>query len=156
MPHMKICCMCQMPRPEAEAVCLICLGEVFASVPWALPEDFELRLIGENRLDVAYAYLEEQVARDRETAEVTLRLAWLAYAFRDFRAVETWCHEATRLDEMWAEPHILLGYVLQRAGRWEEAVEEYAIAGRRPGLSEERRQRVLDLTAECRTNISEF
>ncbi|MGJ5818205.1 hypothetical protein [Paludibaculum fermentans] len=153
---MKICLMCQMPRPEGEPVCLICLNESFEPAGWALPEDFGLRLIGENRLDVAYAYLEDLVARDQESAEVTLRLAWLAYAFKDFRAVETWCHEATRLDEMWAEPHILLGYVLQRAGRWEEAVEEYGIAGRRPGLSDERRQRVSDLTSECKTNISEF
>lgn len=153
---MKICRLCQMPRPEAEAVCSLCLGVGFDPAPWELPEEFSLRLIGENRLDVAYAYLEDQVARDQESAAVTLRLAWLAYAFRDFRAVETWCHEATRLDEAWAEPHILLGYVLQRAGRWEEAVAEYEIARRRPDLSEERKHIVSDLVFECRTHITEF
>lgn len=145
-----------MPRPEGEAVCSLCLGVGFDPTPWELPEEFSLRLIGENRLDVAYAYLEDQVARDQESAAVTLRLAWLAYAFRDFRAVETWCHEAMRLDEAWVEPHILLGYVLQRAGRWEEAVAEYEIAGRRPDLSEGRKHILSDLVFECRTHISEF
>lgn len=145
-----------MPRPQSEAVCSLCLGVGFEEAPWELPEDFSLRLIGENRLDVAYAYLEDMVARDQESAVVTLRLAWLAYAFRDFRAVETWCHEATRLDEASAEPHILLGFVLQRAGRWEEAVAEYEIAGRRPDLSVERKHLLSDLVFECRTHISEF
>lgn len=145
-----------MPRPQPEAVCSLCFETGFEAAPWELPEDFALRLIGENRLEVAYAYLEEEVARGRESAAGALRLAWLAFAFNDFRAVETWCHEAARLEEASPEPHILLGFVLQRAGRWEEAVAEYEIAGRRPCLSNERKHLVSDLIFECKTHISEF
>lgn len=153
---MKICLMCQMPRPSAEPVCSLCLNPAFAPAPWQLPEDFGLRLIGENRLAAAYAYLEDLVAHDRETPAVTLRLAWLAYAFNDIRAVETWCHEATRLDEASAEPHILLGFVLQRAGRWDEALAEYGVALRKDGLNPERRECIEHNRAECAVNISEF
>lgn len=156
MPQMKHCCLCQMPRPAGEPICLLCGSAQFDSFTERLPADFALRLIGENRLAAAYEYLEGLVARGEESAGHCHRLAWLAYAFADYRAVEIWSHETLRLDDTMLEAHLLLGLVLQRAGRWAEAAEEYSAGLRKPGTSPDRRARVEALLAEARRNISEF
>ena len=153
---MKSCCLCQMPRPVEEEACLLCGSAQFDSVMDAFPADFGLRLIGENRLAAAYEYLEVLVARGEESAELCHRLAWLAYAFTDFRAVEIWSHETLRLDETMLEAHLLLGLVLQRSGRWVEASEEYSAGLRKPIAATERRARLEALLAEARGNIPEY
>ena len=148
--------MCQMPRPAAEDVCMICESVEFGPTIDHLPDDFGLRLIGENRLPAAYAYLESLVARGEDSAEHCHRLAWLAFAFSDFRAVEIWSHETLRLDDGMLEAHLLLGLVLQRAGRWEEAAEEFSAGLRKPAASPQRRTRLEALLDEARRNIPEY
>ena len=156
MPQMKECHLCQMARPAMEDVCMICGSAEFGSHIDELPDDFGLRLIGENRLPAAYAYLESLVARGEDSAEQCHRLAWLAYAFADFRAVEIWSHETLRLDDGMVEAHLLLGLVLQRAGRCAEAAEEYSAGLRKPAASPHRRARLEALLDEARRNIPEY
>jgi hypothetical protein len=156
MPQMKECRLCQMPRPATEDVCLICGSAEFGSTIDQLPDDFELRLIGENRLPAAYAYLESLVARGEDSAEHCHRLAWLAFAFSDFRAVEIWSHETLRLDDGMMEAHLLLGLVLQRAGRWEEAAEEYSAGLRKSATLPQRRARLEALLADVRLKFPEY
>ncbi len=152
---MKNCRFCQLPRPEEEELCHFCGSAEFDPRAEQTPADFGLRLIGENRLAAAYEYLEGLVARGEETAEHCHRLAWLAFAFGDLRAVEIWSHETLRLDAGWIEAHLLLGMVLQRAGRWAEAAEEYA-AGLRTPAPPPRRARLEALLEAARANIPEF
>jgi tetratricopeptide (TPR) repeat protein len=120
------------------------------------PADLALRMIAENRFDVAYRSLEDLVQRGEESAEVCLRLAWIAWAVGDERAVETWCHESERLDESSAEPHLLLGLAQRKHGRWAEALEEFEAGLRRKGLSEPRRALLEGLRAEMEANIPEW
>ena len=156
MPQMKNCRLCQMPRPEDEELCALCGTSQFDQTVEGLPADFGLRLISENRLAVAYEYLEGLVAGGAESAEHCIRLAWLAYAFKDLRAVETWSHEALRLDAGTIGAHLLLGLVLQRSGRWAEAADEYEAGLRIPVASAERRTRLESLLREARASIPEF
>jgi hypothetical protein len=114
------------------------------------------RLICEGRFELAYSCLEDQVSRGEETARACQALAWMAYAFKDFRAVETWSHESVRLDERSPEPHILLGFVLGNAARWAEAVEEFDIALRKGLLEEARRTRLSGLRDRTFAKIPEF
>jgi tetratricopeptide (TPR) repeat protein len=148
--------LCLMPREDAERACGICGCRDFSPGPGAPPADLALRLIADNRLATAYASLEQLVCSDREDAESARRLAWLAYSFQDFRAVETWCHECERLDDASPEPHVLLGVVLMRAGRWSESVEEFDAALKRGGLPAERRSLIEDLKAGAAANIPEW
>lgn len=145
-----------MPRPAEEEPCLLCGSVKFDPALDEVPADFGLRLIGENRLAVAYEYLEGLVARGEESAEHCHRLAWLAYAFADFRAVEIWSHEALRLAEGMMEAHLLLGMVLERAGRWEEAAEEYAAGLRKAGAPPHRRARLESMLEIARQKIPEY
>ncbi len=145
-----------MPRPAGENPCLLCGSVQFDPAIDELPTDFGLRLIGENRLAAAYEYLEGLVARGEESAGSCHRLAWLAYAFADFRAVEIWSHEALRLDEGMMEAHLLLGLVLQRSGRWEEAAEEYSAGLRKAGAPPHRRARLESLLDAARRKIPEY
>lgn len=153
---LKTCLLCLFPRPEEEPACLVCRGHNFVEGPAEIPGDLALRLAASNRFAEAYASLEQLVATDREDAQAALRLAWLAYAFEDFRAVETWCHECERLDEASAEPHILLGVVLCRAGRWSESVDEFDAALGRGSLSARRRRMIEELKAFAAANIPEW
>ncbi|MBL0160746.1 MAG: hypothetical protein IPP47_27225 [Bryobacterales bacterium] len=152
---MKNCQFCQLRRPAEEELCQICGAVEFDPSVEGPPADFGLRLIGENRLAAAYEYLEGLVARGEETPEHCHRLAWLAYAFGDLRAVEIWSHETLRLDAGWIEAHVLLGLVLQRSGRWAEAAEEYQAGLRRPATPQ-RRARLEALLERARTNIPEY
>ena len=145
-----------MPRPAEDDPCLLCGSVEFDPPIDELPADFGLRLIGENRLAAAYEYLEGLVARGEESAENCHRLAWLAYAFADFRAVEIWCHETLRLDEGMMEVHLLLGLVLQRSSRWEEAAEEYSAGLRKLVAPSQRRARMESLLAVARQKIPEY
>ena len=153
---MKNCSLCRMPRPRDEQFCQLCGSVEFEASFEELPADFELRLIAENRLAVAYEYLEDLVARGVGSAEHCCRLGWLAFAFGDLRAVETWSHEALRLDIDTVEAHLLLGWVLQKSGRWEEAAEEYEAGLRRPAASPSRRVRLETLLEMARNKIPEY
>ncbi|MGD0579821.1 MAG: hypothetical protein ABSC08_12930 [Bryobacteraceae bacterium] len=115
-----------------------------------------MRQIVEGRFDQAYRSLEEEVARGREDGRTALRMAWLAFAFRDTRAVETWCHETIRLEPDSPEPHLLLGVVLLRGERWQEAAEEFGSGLEKPELSLERRALLETLCAEAVARIPEW
>ena len=156
MPQWKRCWLCQMARPGEEASCLVCGNTQFGEVEEGPPADLADRLIYESRFDVAYACLEDLVSRGEETAWGCRALAWMAYAFQDFRAVETWSHESIRLDGESPEPHILLGFVLDKASRWSEAVEEFDIALRNGELAEGRRKMLYGLRAAIHSKIPEF
>jgi hypothetical protein len=110
----------------------------------------------EGRFDLAYRSLEEEVARGREDGRTALEMAWLAFAFRDLRAVETWCHEAIRLQPDSPEPHLLLGLVLLRGERWPEAVEEFGSGLDKPELTLERRALLETMCAEAASRIPEW
>lgn len=144
---MRVCLVCRYPHFQSGLSCTVCGGEEFFIAGEVDPGDLALRLVSEGRHGEAYASLEDLVARGEETAEDCVRLAWLGFAFDDHRAVETWCHEAERLAPGWAEPHVVMGWALERAGRWVEALEEYDAALRRgvePGEREDlvKRRRV--------------
>lgn len=149
------CPKCGFARPEA-AVCSLC--QTPGLLPW--PADaaltLEQRLVAGDRLSEAYAALADRVSRGAEDAETCLRLAWLAYAFQDLRAVEIWCHECARLDPAAAEPHVVLGHVFQRSGRYEEAAEEYEAALRGQALDGPAREAVERSLDEARRMIPEF
>jgi uncharacterized protein HemY len=135
---------------------MVCGGEDLRSAGEGPPADLALRLIAENRFDAAYRSLEDLVQRGGESAEVCLRLAWIAWAVGDERAVETWCHESERLDDTSAEPHLLLGLAHRRHGHWVEAQEEFEAALRRAGLSERRKAQIEGLHAEVVAKIPEW
>lgn len=135
---MKLCCLCLLPRPDREPVCSICASDEFTSAEGDERAGLEYRLIGDNRLDMAYRSLEADVAAGLEDGRRALWLAWLAYAFNDARAVEIWCHEGVRLNPDSPEPHLMLGLVMMRGERWAEAAEEFEVALRKPGVPLER------------------
>ena len=128
---MTQCLLCGFPHLQTELPCAVCGCEEHFIVSEDAPADLACRLAGQGGLAECYAALEDLVARGEADAEDCLRLAWLSLAFEDARAVETWSHEAGRLDPAWAEPHLALAWALEKAGRWQEAVEEYEAALRR-------------------------
>jgi hypothetical protein len=136
--------------------CSVCGNAQSGAAQEGPPADLADRLIWEGRFEVAYDCLEDQVSRGEETARACQALAWMSYAFKDFRAVETWSHESIRLDQGSPEPHILLGFVLGNASRWAEAVEEFDIALRSPELDAERRTLLSGLRARNLSKIPEF
>lgn len=144
------------PRVEKHAECGICGCPETLTAAEEIPDDFALRLYSEGRLEAAVRFLEERVARGEATARDCLNLAWISLVLQDYRAVETWCHESERLDEVSPEPHLLLGRVLERSERWQEAVEEYDAALRRAVLEGERLELVSRLREECRQRIPEW
>lgn len=150
-----ICPRCGLARQQ-QAACSVCHTEGLLPWPEDRPLTLELRLIAADRLSDAYAALADRVSRGAQDAETCLQLAWLAYAFQDLRAVETWCHECARLDPVSAGPHVVLGHVFQRSGRYEEAVEEYEAALRSPSLLDAARQMVEDSLRQTRDSIPEF
>ena len=129
---MKTCSLCLLPRPDSELVCAICDNDEFSAAGSRVERGEAVRQMIEGRFDLAYRSLEEEVARGREDGPTALEMAWLAFAFRDLRAVETWCHEAIRLAPDSPEPHLLLGLVLLRGERWPEAVEEFGSGLEKP------------------------
>ena len=107
-------------------MCAICDNDEFSEVESGAESGGAVRLLVDGRFDLAYRSLEEEIARGREDGPTALGMAWLAFAFRDLRAVETWCHEAIRLQSDSPEPHLLLGLVLLRG---------HAGGRRRPGTN---------------------
>jgi len=133
---MRECTVCRLPRPEGEATCGLCgRGVVVESVAEETPID---RMIRENRLREAFDGLEELVRRGEESPESCRRLAWIGWAIDDIRAVQNWCHEWMRLDDRTAEPHLLMGLVLESEDRWHEAWEESSAGLKRRPLTPER------------------
>lgn len=153
--HILWCPKCGFARPAAP-VCSIC--QTPGPLPW--PDDrpitLEQRLAAADRLSDAYAALADRVSSGHQDAASCLALAWLAYAFQDLRAVEIWCHECARLDPASAGPHIVLGHVFERSGRYEEAVAEYEAALRLPALEEPARGLVALSLRQSRDRIPEF
>jgi len=152
----KTCRLCLLSRPAGENSCQICGHAEFTIAEDAIHASLAHRLISENRLDVAWAVLEDEVSTRGQSEETCRLLAWLAFAFKDARAVETWSHEGLRIAPESHEPHVVLGYAFQHAERWSEAVEEYDAAMRCPGLSPERSSLVEGLRAACLSQIPEF
>jgi len=145
-----------MPRPDSEPVCAICDNDEFNAAESGAESGEAERQMMEGRFDQAYRSLEEEVARGREDARTALRMAWLGFACRDSRVVETWCHEAIRLEPDSAEPHLLLGLVMMRGERWPEAAEEFGTGLQKPGLRLERRARLETLCAGAVARIPEW
>ncbi len=153
---MKLCALCLLPRPDHERVCAICDNDDFVAAEAGENTGLEYRYLEENQLDLAYRCLEADVAEGAEDGRRAMCLAWLAYAFGDPRAVETWCHEAARLDPDSPEPHLMLGLVMMRAERWGEAVEEFEVALRKPGITLERQAVLETFRANAFANIAEW
>ena len=153
---MKYCSLCLLPRPDHEPVCAICDNDEFTVAESDECTGLEHWYLKENHLDLAYRCMEADVAQGAEDLRRTLWLAWLAYAFGDSRAVETWCHEAARLDSDSAEPHLMLGLVLMRAERWSEAVEEFDAGLKKPGVTLERQAVLAAFRANAFANIAEW
>jgi hypothetical protein len=128
---MKICYLCRLPRPEAEDRCAICRSEAYQRAPGSPTDDALDQLFVENRFTEAFYCMEARVAAGGEDAETCRRLAWLAWAIDDMRAVQNWAHEAMRLDGASPEPHLLLGLLFRSEDRWREAWEEFGAALRR-------------------------
>lgn len=153
---MKLCSLCLLPRPDHEPVCAICDNDEFIAVEIDENAGLEYRYLVENRFDLAYRSLEEDIARGEEDGRRALWLAWLAYAFGDARAVEIWCHEGVRLSPDSPEPHLMLGLVMMRAERWSEAVEEFESALKKPGVPLERRALLETFRANALANIPDW
>ena len=153
---MTTCSLCRLPRPDSEPVCAICDNDEFSEVESGAEGGEAVRQMIEGRFDVAYRSFEEEVARGREDTPTALGMAWLAFAFRDLRAVETWCHEAIRLEPDSPEPHLLLGLVLLRDERWPEAVEEFGSGLDKPEITLERRALLETMCAEAASRIPEW
>ena len=153
---MKTCSLCLLPRPDSEPVCAICENDEFCAAGSRVEGGEAVRQMIEGRFDLAYRSLEEEVARGREDGRTALEMAWLAFAFRDLRAVETWCHEAIRLQPDSPEPHLLLGLVLLRGERWPEAVEEFGSGLDKPEITLERRALLETMCAEAASRIPEW
>lgn len=149
------CPKCSFAQPQTQ-VCSIC--QTPAPLPWPehLPVTLEQRLVAAGRLSDAYAALSDRISRGAEDAPSSIALAWLAYAFQDLRAVEIWCHEAARLDPASANPHVVLGHVFERSGRYEEAAAEYRAALSRPSLAGPSRQAVETSLRLALDSIPEF
>lgn len=158
---MITCALCLFPRSSTQDApttgsCGIC-GSSETLPPGPESGDFALRMAADGRLSVAYASLEQKIAADQATAEDCLHLAWLAFAFKDFRAVEVWSHECERLDPASPEPHLLLATVLDRGERWQEAVDEYDVALRRAAhLHASRRELIETNRASSLSRIPEW
>jgi hypothetical protein len=145
-----------LPRPDAEPVCAICENDEFSALENGAESGEAARQIVAGRFDVAYHNLEEEMAQGREDGPTAMRMAWLGFAFRDTRAVETWCHETIRLEPDSPEPHLLLGLVLLRGERWPEAAEEFGTGLQKPGLGLERRALLETLCAQAVARIPEW
>lgn len=135
---MKYCRLCRLPRPAEEKACSVCDHTGFAESALSMNHPSDASLV-EGRVTSVYLELEAEVAQGREDFETLRRLGWLAWAIDDIRAVDVWCHEASRHDRSSPEPHLLLGLVLRAEKRWHEAWEEFSVGLNRPGLDEERR-----------------
>jgi len=154
--HVKICSLCRIPRPDHEPVCAICDNDEFTAAGNGAYTGIECRYLMDNRLDLAYNSLEADVAGGDEDERRTLWLAWLAYAFDDLPAVETWWHEAVRLNPDSPEPHLLLGLVRMRGEHWSEAVEEFDAGLKKPGISLDRQAVLETFRANAIANIPEW
>ena len=153
---MKTCSLCLLPRPDHEPVCAICDNDEFMVLETDEAVGMEYTHLVQNRLDLAYRSLEADVARGEEDGRRALWLAWLAYAFRDTRAVEIWCHEGVRLEPDSPEPHLMLGLVMMREERWGEAVEEFEAALKKPGVTLERQAVLETFRANAFAHIPEW
>lgn len=151
--RVKHCELCRMPRPAHEQACRFCECGCFGEIV-----DAELveRLIAQNRWQDAFSFCEDAVARNPGGSEVCVRLAWLAYVVRDFRAVEVWSHEAQRQHPELPDAHILLGTVLKAAGRWEESLQEFDAALSKLDDETARKKHVADRRADARSHLPEW
>jgi len=90
-----------------------------------------LRLAGEDKLGDAFVALEECVGLDPDHGLACKELARLSLMANEVRAFINWLHEAQRVDERDAEPHVMMAEHLVSKRRWEEADLEVRIALRK-------------------------
>ena len=98
-----------------------------------------LQLAGEDKLGDAFVALEECVTLDPDHGLACKELARLSLLANEVRAFINWLHEAQRVDERDAEPHVMMAEHLVSRRRWEEADMEVRIALRKgpsPALME--------------------
>ena len=90
-----------------------------------------LQLAGEDKLGDAFLALERRVALDPDHGLACKELARLSLPANEVRAFINWLHEAQRVDERDAEPHVMMAEHLLSRRRWEEAEMEVRIALRK-------------------------
>ena len=98
-----------------------------------------LQLAGEDRLGDAFVALEQCVTLDPDHGLACKELARLSLLANEVRAFINWLHEAQRVDERDAVPHVMMAEHLLSRRRWEEAEMEVRIALRKgptPELAE--------------------
>ena len=156
MTLMKKCSVCEFPRPAAEARCVLCGSEEFSEYDDSLPMPEWEAMCLRGEIGEAYRMLEERVAEDPDDGDACLALAWLSYACKDFRAVETWSHETMRVLPQSPEPHLLIGKVLLEDQRWEEAIEELNAGLRRTSMRPSRRARMEAMRADAAAHLPKW
>jgi tetratricopeptide (TPR) repeat protein len=95
-----------------------------------------LRLAREDKLGDAFLALEECVTLDPDHGLACKELARLSLLANEVRAFINWLHEAQRVDERDAEPHVMMAEHLVSRRRWEEADMEARIALRKAPSAE--------------------
>jgi hypothetical protein len=95
-----------------------------------------LRLAGEDKLGDAFMALEDCVTLDPDHALACKELARLSLLANEVRAFINWLHEAQRVDERDAEPHVMMAEHLVSRRRWDEADMEVRIARRKEPAAE--------------------
>jgi thioredoxin-like negative regulator of GroEL len=90
-----------------------------------------LQLGREDKLGDAFVALEECVTLDPDHGLACKELARLSLLANEVRAFTNWLHEAQRVDERDAEPHVMMAEHLVARRRWEEAELEVRIAARK-------------------------
>lgn len=90
-----------------------------------------LQLARQDRLGDAFMALEQCVTLDPDHGLACKELARLSLLANEVRAFINWLHEAQRVDERDAEPHVMMAEHLVSRRRWEEADLEIRIALRK-------------------------
>ena len=93
-----------------------------------------MELARREQMGDAFVALEECVTLDPGHGLACKELARLSLLANEVRAFINWLHEAQRVDERDAEPHVMMAEHLVGKRRWEEADMEVRIALRKgPG-----------------------
>ena len=109
-----------------------------------------LQLAREDKLGDAFVALEECVTLDPDHGLACKELARLSLMANEVRAFINWLHEAQRVNERDAEPHVMMAEHLVSRRRWEEADMEVRIALRKgPSLA------LMDRLAAAQARIPE-
>jgi tetratricopeptide (TPR) repeat protein len=79
-------------------------------------------LIEQKDTERAAAFLKEEIRRAPDSFKALTKLAYLAYLAGDNDSCRTWLEQASAKTQEWFETHLVYGLLLNRLGRYEEAV----------------------------------